>query len=136
MPASTRSAARCARPTWPAMRPSARAATASRCWRRHRCKAVLSFEGLAEAPQPLGIDQCQRPIGDTDCADVLQFAQGTVDDLSRHARQAGQFLLRHAQVAVLGARIEPGIRQLDRKSTRLNSSHLVISYAVFCLKKK
>src|ERR1039457_4480108 len=32
---------------------------------------------------------------------------------------------------------EPGARyaegQLDRKSTRLNSSHLVISYAVFCL---
>src|SRR5256885_11951823 len=27
-------------------------------------------------------------------------------------------------------------RQQDRKSTRLNSSHLVISYAVFCLKKK
>src|SRR5256885_545904 len=31
----------------------------------------------------------------------------------------------------------PGIRaRRDRKSTRLNSSHLVISYAVFCLKKK
>src|SRR2546426_2593086 len=30
-----------------------------------------------------------------------------------------------------------GIGQVgDRKSTRLNSSHLVISYAVFCLKKK
>src|SRR2546426_1773202 len=27
-------------------------------------------------------------------------------------------------------------RRGDRKSTRLNSSHLVISYAVFCLKKK
>src|SRR5256885_5693667 len=27
-------------------------------------------------------------------------------------------------------------RDRDRKSTRLNSSHLVISYAVFCLKKK
>src|SRR5438132_14246579 len=27
-------------------------------------------------------------------------------------------------------------RRLDRKSTRLNSSHTVISYAVFCLKKK
>src|SRR5205807_8698911 len=27
-------------------------------------------------------------------------------------------------------------RSRDRKSTRLNSSHLVISYAVFCLKKK
>src|SRR2546426_3835703 len=31
----------------------------------------------------------------------------------------------------------PVVAQLgDRKSTRLNSSHLVISYAVFCLKKK
>src|SRR5688500_18408541 len=28
------------------------------------------------------------------------------------------------------------LREADRKSTRLNSSHLVISYAVFCLKKK
>src|SRR5256885_6823139 len=28
------------------------------------------------------------------------------------------------------------VRAIDRKSTRLNSSHLVISYAVFCLKKK
>src|SRR5256885_17223128 len=31
-------------------------------------------------------------------------------------------------------RVQP--RPQDRKSTRLNSSHLVISYAVFCLKKK
>src|SRR2546426_2003019 len=30
---------------------------------------------------------------------------------------------------------KPGVAR-DRKSTRLNSSHLVISYAVFCLKKK
>src|SRR5256885_7242680 len=31
----------------------------------------------------------------------------------------------------------PGLgTSADRKSTRLNSSHLVISYAVFCLKKK
>src|SRR5256885_11146968 len=31
---------------------------------------------------------------------------------------------------------EKALGQKDRKSTRLNSSHLVISYAVFCLKKK
>src|SRR5256885_10644334 len=31
---------------------------------------------------------------------------------------------------------EAARRRRDRKSTRLNSSHLVISYAVFCLKKK
>src|SRR5438132_8100039 len=30
----------------------------------------------------------------------------------------------------------PDPRRQDRKSTRLNSSHTVISYAVFCLKKK
>src|SRR5256885_7574926 len=40
---------------------------------------------------------------------------------------------KHAhRTAVDGWRHTPG----DRKSTRLNSSHLVISYAVFCLKKK
>src|ERR1039457_768344 len=40
----------------------------------------------------------------------------------------------------VGVRLDDGNgargRNLDRKSTRLNSSHLVISYAVFCLKKK
>src|SRR5438132_9803830 len=33
-------------------------------------------------------------------------------------------------------RFGAGLKRLDRKSTRLNSSHTVISYAVFCLKKK
>src|SRR2546426_3415158 len=33
-------------------------------------------------------------------------------------------------------RPRPDREGIDRKSTRLNSSHLVISYAVFCLKKK
>src|SRR5260221_3731776 len=36
----------------------------------------------------------------------------------------------------VGRRAFPGIFFPDRKSTRLNSSHTVISYAVFCLKKK
>src|SRR2546426_3039933 len=44
-----------------------------------------------------------------------------------------------SRAAVRGAarfgRSHPAARR-DRKSTRLNSSHLVISYAVFCLKKK
>src|SRR5207244_2847167 len=33
-------------------------------------------------------------------------------------------------------RCHRALRRLDRKSTRLNSSHQIISYAVFCLKKK
>src|SRR2546426_5035325 len=35
-----------------------------------------------------------------------------------------------------GPFLQTETRRTDRKSTRLNSSHLVISYAVFCLKKK
>src|SRR2546426_860232 len=35
-----------------------------------------------------------------------------------------------------GVHVGQDLLALDRKSTRLNSSHLVISYAVFCLKKK
>src|SRR5438552_6091988 len=34
------------------------------------------------------------------------------------------------------ARFEATLERPDRKSTRLNSSHQIISYAVFCLKKK
>src|SRR5690349_22930859 len=48
-----------------------------------------------------------------------------------HRQQRGA-LARAAQEAVRG----PGGRMADRKSTRLNSSHVEISYAVFCLKKK
>src|SRR5256885_7311718 len=39
-------------------------------------------------------------------------------------------------INILITQIEVLITYTDRKSTRLNSSHLVISYAVFCLKKK
>src|SRR2546422_7139462 len=42
----------------------------------------------------------------------------------------------HDQVRHEGAREPPRLLLRDRKSTRLNSSHGYISYAVFCLKKK
>src|SRR5256885_8305746 len=64
---------------------------------------------------------------------------------AEHGRQVGRAGDHHA-AAVLhgldqaGAAHDLGKQafrgQVDRKSTRLNSSHLVISYAVFCLKKK
>src|SRR2546430_17067344 len=42
-----------------------------------------------------------------------------------------------AELPPLTSMEEPGVRSAaDRKSTRLNSSHSQISYAVFCLKKK
>src|SRR5690606_40293090 len=39
-------------------------------------------------------------------------------------------------IAAVDTPLIPGDNILDRKSTRLNSSHVKISYAVFCLKKK
>src|SRR5688500_19649544 len=39
-------------------------------------------------------------------------------------------------IALAGQKFETSPLVIDRKSTRLNSSHLVTSYAVFCLKKK
>src|SRR5256885_7106040 len=45
-------------------------------------------------------------------------------------------LVHGAGTVTLQTKITSASDDLDRKSTRLNSSHLVISYAVFCLKKK
>src|SRR5437870_13335912 len=42
----------------------------------------------------------------------------------------------HGGLRVKADRVHAGKQQIDRKSTRLNSSHVAISYAVFCLKKK
>src|SRR3990170_5483710 len=44
--------------------------------------------------------------------------------------------LRWLYVGILQCCLRTSDRPLDRKSTRLNSSHQIISYAVFCLKKK
>src|SRR5437762_10501370 len=53
-----------------------------------------------------GADECRRPVG----------------AVPAHHRARHEAVARHAE--------------RDRKSTRLNSSHRCISYAVFCLKKK
>src|SRR5256885_6066798 len=58
------------------------------------------------------------------------LSQGRSDHVSDPGgRHRGRVRGRRARVLVVAPR-------QDRKSTRLNSSHLVISYAVFCLKKK
>src|SRR5256885_10992060 len=61
--------------------------------------------------------------------DEREGAEGCIDVRDRDRQQGG--------VGGVGVRVEQRLqREGDRKSTRLNSSHLVISYAVFCLKKK
>src|SRR3712207_8875417 len=66
---------------------------------------------IFEAPAP-SIERCRRAVGRD------RWAQS---DEARRA--AGHDNIRHVGI-------------IDRKSTRLNSSHANISYAVFCLKKK
>src|SRR5256885_13095481 len=50
-------------------------------------------------------------------------------------RRSSMQVILERSVDTFSGFLEPACRG-DRKSTRLNSSHLVISYAVFCLKKK
>src|SRR5262245_64682762 len=55
-------------------------------------------------------------------AERLVVVRGRVERVEDAERSAG--------------RVDVDLEPVDRKSTRLNSSHLGISYAVFCLKKK
>src|SRR5437870_11017591 len=75
---------------------------------------------------------------------VISFARRVVARLSEPAvakkrarhRNTGVFGVHFAKKRVASGNNQAHGRQLDRKSTRLNSSHVAISYAVFCLKKK
>src|SRR3712207_8537726 len=75
----------------------------------------------SRGPDAVRVDRDPRRL---ELADAVGGEAAAHDDL--HARVAGR-VERVADVLD-----EPG----DRKSTRLNSSHANISYAVFCLKKK
>src|SRR5437870_11260056 len=60
------------------------------------------------------------------------FVGGKLQIRGRKVKQS-QFVIFNQQFLTL---TKAGLPILDRKSTRLNSSHVAISYAVFCLKKK
>src|SRR5690606_40801148 len=82
-------------------------------------------------------DHCAEAGG---LAAVLAFEPDGAADGKRHQDPQPKFKVRfyfHARMFArkLG-RIRYNFLTLDRKSTRLNSSHVKISYAVFCLKKK
>src|SRR3712207_8069274 len=67
----------------------------------------------------------------------LAAARGAADHDHFALRHVGGAIGQHLEIAVpLGDVLDGDHRMIDRKSTRLNSSHANISYAVFCLKKK
>src|SRR5256885_9829405 len=89
-----------------------------------RCSYTIFFfqaeDGIRDY-KVTGVQTCALPI----CVALVQIGNGLFT--------SGHLILTLAQLCRL--RIK-GTLRADRKSTRLNSSHLVISYAVFCLKKK
>src|SRR5256885_6407049 len=83
------------------------------------------FEGALDLPQGLAKRSGKRVVVVLDEFQAAGRLGPRVFDVMRARFQAH----RGVSYAFLGS-------EQDRKSTRLNSSHLVISYAVFCLKKK
>src|SRR5256885_13254419 len=68
--------------------------------------------------------------------EVTELIQGYALAMTLEATEADLHATIFPHPTLSEAMHEAALDALDRKSTRLNSSHLVISYAVFCLKKK
>src|SRR5690606_40356515 len=72
---------------------------------------------------PVGVDGVSKTPG---FGEVMSQAINKVNDVQKTS----------SAMATAYEQGVPGVDITDRKSTRLNSSHVKISYAVFCLKKK
>src|SRR5256885_11945263 len=82
-----------------------------------------------------GVQTCALPILITSSAATPTFASAAFTHTACHkASLLPRVPSLSGPVTYPASRFRHPAR--DRKSTRLNSSHLVISYAVFCLKKK
>src|SRR5260221_1137836 len=69
-------------------------------------------------------------FNDTATTEIYTLSLHDALPISRHHTAGGHIRVEHH------AERHPRVSGRDRKSTRLNSRHTVISYAVFCLKKK
>src|SRR5690349_20129266 len=100
-------------------------------------KALVDSERIMTKLRADGYDMSSDYAG----ADVvLVNTCGFLDSAQEESLEAiGEAIAENGRVVVtgcMGSEAETIRARLDRKSTRLNSSHVEISYAVFCLKKK
>src|SRR5262245_66367429 len=103
--------------------------------RTTRPTATLAL--LAFAMLVVSLDQYIVVVALPDIGRELGYSAHTLQSvISAYAAASAGFLLLGGRAADLTGRRRVLVPGLDRKSTRLNSSHLGISYAVFCLKKK
>src|SRR3989442_1832249 len=95
----------------------------------------ILLEASIEPPAPLRCTSRTRWFGSWRCAIWITAANGPLRPGRGVVMRA---FMRSGSAYSIDS--QPGIQDLstegDRKSTRLNSSHVRISYAVFCLKKK
>src|SRR5262245_28107804 len=118
------------------------------CWTDAALASPIAFHfgGSVTSVDPLltGTFAVGDPI-----SDILTFDPAAVDTDPNPATGRYQYISFQLQFGSYVASSLPGVNSIisvfnqpsfdlfqDRKSTRLNSSHLGISYAVFCLKKK
>src|SRR5689334_23632159 len=97
--------------------------------------ALLSVEGFEVAETPSGVEAVAR-VRETepDVALVDLMMPGDLDGMATLGRL--REVAPDLPVIMMSGRAGLADAVKDRKSTRLNSSHSSISYAVFCLKKK
>src|SRR5436190_12816191 len=102
----------------------------------------MAHDALCDRSQPFCFDAAAPTqiytLSLHDALPICSLPAEQIEELARHlehcdrcAETVDQHLARHTLIDRLGTPVA-----VDRKSTRLNSSHTVISYAGFCLKKK
>src|ERR1022692_3447835 len=94
-----------------------------------------------QSPLPPTEKDRRVPISDTDRSEIEQLYDAFRRGKAKLVAPSGEARLLPDSpysflIELIGLLNEGKSVMIDRKSTRLNSSHLVISYAVFCLKKK
>src|SRR5207245_4447855 len=113
-----------------------------------RLRELLDHDDVVEPRRPrraaevLEAQRSLQILGHDDASDLVERpVSGALDGIGREplTDAAGTEVDLQSQAGVAAAdtlRLDPGAEVVDRKSTRLNSSHGSISYAVCCLKKK